>query len=458
MTPFDDGKDPDPGLPRRRARFRHFVQTTHPSRLMAFGYLSYMLAGWLLLSLPLAQEAPTGAVDTLFIAVSAVSTTGLVTVDPGGSFTFFGEVVILLLMQAGGLGYMTVGSFVYLAFQNRLSALRARNTRSAFNLPTAMNVAQFLRAVVLFTLAVEVLGALALWPLFVAAGVNNPLWMAVFHSVSAFCTAGFSLFATGFEPFVGNPLMVAVISALSILGALGFLIVVDAVQRAMGQERRVGFSSRVILLSTVALIGLASLFLFWADPGTAARPLGERALAAFFQAMSASTTVGFNTVPIGSIGPAALVILMLLMLVGASPAGTGGGLKTTTFAVLIAQMRAALLQRPAVTLFGRSLPSERVNLAGAALSYYLAILTLAIVALRALEPAVPFDAMLFEAISALSTVGLSVGVTAALSDEAKLVLVLLMYAGRVGILTFGIAFALRRRDSPEPAAPADVVL
>ncbi len=410
-----------------------------------------------MLSLPVAQSLPVGWLDNLFTAVSAVSTTGLVTVDPGTSYTLMGEVVILLLMQAGGLGYMTVGSFSYLSFQNRLTSVRARGARAAFNLPASLNVTQFLRSVVVFTLAVEAVGALALWWLFAQAGVDAPLWQAVFHSASAFCTAGFSLFATGFEPFVGNPGIVAVISVLSILGAMGFLLVVDAVQRVMGQERRVGFSSRVILAATAGLIGVGTVMLALYDPGIAARVGAERWLAAFFQAMTASTTVGFNTVPIGAIGSATVLVLVVLMVVGASPAGTGGGLKTTTFAAIVAQMRAVLRQRSAVTLFGRALLDERVSLATAALSLYLSVLILGIGVLLVVEPAARFDQVLFEAVSALSTVGLSMGITGGLSDAGKAAIILLMYAGRVGILSFGIAISIRATEAEE-ARDGDVVL
>lgn len=457
MSPSQNGDARGPRPLRQRARFRHFVQNTHPARLMAFGYLSYMLVGWGLLALPVAQAVPVGALDALFIAVSAVSTTGLVTVDPGSSFTFWGEAAILLMMQLGGLGYMTVGSFAYLSFQNRLAGVRARGARAAFNLPATLNVGQFLRAVVLFTLGAEAVGTLLLWPMFAAAGVPDPLWAALFHAVSAFCTAGFSLFATGFEPFVAHPGIVAVISALSILGAMGFLIVVDAVQRLVGQERRVGFSARIILILTAGLIGLGTLYLALFEPSIAARPGAERWMAAFFQAMTASTTVGFNTVPIGAVGGAGLMMLTVLMLVGASPAGTGGGLKTTTFAVLFAQMWSVLRRREGTVLMGRSLTGDRLQMAAAALLTYLALMTVALFVLVVTEAGARFDVLLFEVISAMSTVGLSMGLTGGLSDAGKAVIILLMYAGRVGLLSFGIAFALRAA-APEEDRRADVVL
>jgi trk system potassium uptake protein len=166
-----------------------------PARFLAVGYLIYILAGWLLLMLPVAQSVSVKPVDALFIAASAVSTTGLATIDPGSSFTVFGEIVILLLILAGGLGYMTIGSFAVLALRNRLSGVRNQGARLAFNLPDDLDVTQFVRAVISFSGLVMLAGALALWPLFQAAGLDRPIWQAVFHSVSAFCTAGFSLLA-----------------------------------------------------------------------------------------------------------------------------------------------------------------------------------------------------------------------------------------------------------------------
>lgn len=460
MPPFDRAGQDARGArrhPRWSARVRHLFLNTRPSRLLALGYLSYMVLGWALLTLPLAQAQPVGALDNLFIAASAVSTTGLVTVDPGSSYTVFGEAVILILIQLGGLGYMTVGSFAYLSFQNRLNVLRSRTVRTGFGLPATMDLRQFLRAVVLFTLSVEATGALALWPLFAAAGVEGALWQAVFHAVSSFCTAGFSLFATSLEAFRGDPGVVGVVSLLSLLGAMGFLIVVDLVHRVMGEERKVGFSARVILATTAVIVAAGTLVLGLAEPTIAALPGGERWLAAFFQAMTASTTVGFNTVPIAPVSGAAVLAILLMMVVGASPAGTGGGLKTTTFAVLWAGMKSVFRGRAHAGLLGRTLPDDRLRVAGAALSGYLGLMVLGLFLLLLCEPGARFDVLWFEAVSALSTVGLSMGITGSLSEAGKWVVIGLMFAGRVGILTFGIAFALSRAPEPEPAE-GDVVL
>jgi trk system potassium uptake protein len=207
----------------------------------------------------------------------------------------------------------------------------------------------------------------------------------------------------------------------------------------------------------VLILG-GALFLAFADPQIAAIEGPGRWYAAFFQAMTASTTVGFNTIPIAGIDAAAVMVLSLLMLVGASPAGTGGGLKTTTFAVIIAQMLSVLRLKPRTTLFGFAIPAERQSLALASLGYYLCLMFIFTTVLYVAEAGARFDMVLFEAISAMSTVGLSMGITGALSDTGKIVITLLMYAGRVGILTFALAVAAQRTHKDDPAPEADIVL
>lgn len=366
--------------------------------------------------------------------------------------------IILLLILAGGLGYMTLGSFAVLALRNRMSASRSRGAKLAFSLPDGVSAVQFVRAVVYFSMTVMGLGALALWPLFALAGLETPVWQAVFHSVSAFCTAGFSLLPTSLEPFRDDLAVNAVISILAIFGALGFLVVVDLWQKARGDRRPLLFSSTVILRITFVLIVAGTVFLAFAEPTIRSIEGAGRWYAAFFQAMTASTTVGFNTVPMAGIGAATVMVLALLMLIGASPAGTGGGLKTTTFAVVIARMLSVLRGRRETHLFGYSLPEERQSLALASLGYYLALMFIATTLLFVTEAGSRFDVVLFEAISAMSTVGLSMGITGSLSEPGKLIVILLMYAGRVGILTFALAIAFRQGQADPHAPRADIVV
>ena len=422
---------------------------TNPAKLLVVGYAGYMLAGWLLLSLPFAHEGTVEAIDNFFIAVSAVSTTGLVTVDPGSNYSFFGELIILLLIQVGGVGYMTIGSFAVMATAHKLSPLREKMTRAAFALPKDLKPGHFILTVVIFTLVCEAIGALALYFIFAGAGQDDAIWSAIFHAVSAFCTAGFSLNPNSFEAYSGNVGLNVVISVLSLLGAMGFLVIHDVWRNFTSAAFHLGFTTKVILRITGAFLFIGTLVLFVADPGIAALQPTERLLAAFFQTMTATTTVGFNTVPIGALSMSVLMVLFVLMAVGASPSGTGGGLKTTTFAALLAIMRSTLKQRSRVRFFKRPIAASRLQAAGASAVYFIVLLAVAVFLLGLTDPQFTFDRVVFEVISALGTVGLSMGITGDLSLLGKLIIIVLMTAGRVGILTFGIAIAMHDETRAE---------
>lgn len=427
------------------AGIRLAVMRSHPASLLLVGYLSYMALGWAALSLPVAQASPQAGVDVLFLSVSAVSTTGLVTIDPGTDLTFFGQIVLLALFQIGGIGYMTLGSFALLTAEDRLSPVRRKMAKAAFSLPDGTPPGQFIRAVVLFTLICEVMGAAALYAFFSAEGVERPLWNAVFHAVSAFCTAGFSLNSDSLAAFRGHVGINLVIGALCFLGAVGFLVVVDAFRNVTGRTRRLGFTSKVILRLTLGFITIATLLLFASEPALAELAPWERLLAAFFQAVSASTTAGFNSVPLDVFAHSAMIVLLFLMIFGAAPSGTGGGLKTTTFAVLYGLVSSTLREREKVRFEKRKIPDDRIRVASTAFAYYFAMLCAALFLLGVTDPGIDFRALLFEAVSALGTVGLSIGATGELSPLGQCVVMVLMIAGRVGVLSFGLAVA--RRDA-----------
>lgn len=450
----------DPSRVPASVRSRLLARLLRPSpvRLVAAGYAGNMLLGFLLLSLPIASAAPSRAIDDLFVAVSAVSTTGLVPLDPGSTYTRFGQGVILALIQLGGLGYMTVSSFAFsLIASEPPSRLRTQVTRTVFSLPRSINPRVFIGRVVVYTLVVEAAGTAALAALFRARGLPDALWLGLFHSVSAFCTAGFSLFSDSFEGFAGDAPVLLVVAALSILGALGFLVPSEAWDRVRGRLARLSLSTRLILTVTPLMLALGTLVIEFAEPSVAAMPAGQRFLNAFFQAMTASTTVGFNAVPTAPLAPLAVTATYILMLIGASPSGTGGGLKSTTVAVQWAFVLSVLRGRPAVTLFGTAVPEAKLRQALATFFMAATLLAVAMLVLSATE-SIAFDKLLFEAISALATVGLSLGVTGELSDAGKLVIIVLMYAGRVGVLAFGVALAVRARGRLSRPAEEDVAL
>jgi len=435
--------------------FCRFVDNLHPVRLVALGYLAFILAGWVLLALPISfGDRPVSSLDALFTSASALSTTGLTAVSTSQGFSLFGQLVILVLIQIGGIGYMTFGSFVVLSRRGQLSERREQIGKVVFSMPEEFRIAKFIRSVILFTVLVETAGGAALFVAFRGAGLDHPLWSAIFHSISAFCTAGFGLYDTSFETLRGDVAINAILGILSYLGAIGFIVFVDAWRRLVGKTDRITLTSRIILVTT-AWVSLAGIVLVSvAEPTIQALPPYERLTASAFQVMAAITTVGFNSIPIGQLSQASLFLLIMLMVVGASPSGTGGGLKTTTFSALFGVIRSALLGRDKVTFWRKEIPEDRIRLAIASLGFYVGAL-IAGSYLLALSESQPFEGLLFEAASALGTVGLSTGITAQLTPIGKLILVLLMFIGRVGPLTFGVALFLpsgpRRRGKEDLA-------
>lgn len=411
----------------------------HPAKIVALGYLAYILLGWLLLSLPFVENSNAiHAIDNLFTATSAVSTTGLVTLSVSDNYNFWGELIILCLIQVGGIGYMTFGSFVVLSRGGVLTPQRERIAKTVFALPASFRIDKFVRSVIAFACIIEFLGALSLYWIFSQNGVSHPLWSAIFHSVSAFCTAGFSLFDNSFEQFKDNFWLNATIATLSYLGAVGFIVCVDFWRRFRGKIERVTLTSKIILWSTFWLSAIGTFLIFVAEPSIQSHPVDQRLMEACFQAMTSITTVGFNTINIGVVSKATMLLMILLMVVGASPAGTGGGLKSTTLSALTGLMRSALSGRTEVRFWGRPVPIERVWTAVAGFGFYLCALFVGSYLLELTESSL-FDQNVFEAASALGTVGLSTGITPTLSNLGKLIIVALMYCGRLGPLTFSIA-------------------
>lgn len=420
----------------------------NPVYTLLLGYIIYIVLGWIALCLPFCQgDGSAVALDHLFTAVSAVSTTGLVTVTTPAAYNQTGNIVILTLIQFGGIGYMTFGTFFVLAFRRGMSKERKAVGELAFALPKDITFESLVRRVVGFTLMFEVLGALALYWRFTDIGQANALWHSVFQSVSAFCTAGFSTFPNSLESFVGDFWINAIISVLSIGGALAFIVLGD-VFNVFTRRRPMTFTSAIILVTTFVMIGVTALILLVCDPGLSKLPLEDRVQAAWFQAMTAMTTVGFNTYQIGALALPAVVMTFILMLIGASPSGTGGGMKTTTFSAMFALVRSNMRGRSHVELLGRRIPDERVRAAACALVFYITFVFGGLFMLSLVQEGHPED-LAFEVVSALGTVGLSRGTTGELNGLGKLVIIFLMYAGRVGPITLGLALLPKREVAIE---------
>lgn len=428
-------------------KFEDLIKKRDPIKVLASGYLAYMLCGFLLLLLPFSTVEAVSLIDNLFTAVSAVSTTGLVTVDPGQTYSFFGELVVLILIQLGGIGYMTFGSFIILQTGHRISKTREKMTRTAFPLPESLDISSFIKGVLFFTVAVEFIGAVLLSIFFWLEGLNDPIWNGVFHSISAFCTAGFSLNPDSFESFANHLQINVILSILSMMGAIGFIVAVDFWLKITNKKKHLLFTSKVILLITsVFLVGGTAVF-YLIEPSVANMPFGERLLVSFFQIMTSTSTVGFNTIDVGSLSTSSIMLLYFLMIFGASPSGTGGGLKSTTFSALFSLVKGTLKRSEVISSMGRKIPAKRLQFACSAFVFCGFILGSSIFFLGLTESA-EFEILVFEAISALGTVGMSMGLTGSLSSLGKCIIIILMIIGRIGVLTFGLAVSTI--DSGEP--------
>lgn len=425
---------------KRAFSLRLFLESLKPFQLLSMGFFSYVVFGLALLSLPASQAVPVSLADNLFTVVSAMSTTGLTTVSVSDSYTFFGELVILVLMQLGGLGYMTITSFLILSRKDRLSGVRHGILSTQFALPQGFWISQFVQHIVIFTVVIEALGAIPLYFQFAKAGIPSPLWSAVFHSVSSFATAGFSLNNNSLEGFRDNVTVNCVIGCLCYLGAIGFIVLQDAYLACTRRGHRITFTSKTILLITAAVLVVSAPVLIFCEPEIARLPWPERICVSVFQIMTASSTAGFNTVPIGTLSAASLTVIIVSMVIGASPSGTGGGIKTTSFSALVGVLVSILRGRTEeITFFKRTIPTYRLMNAVASVTLYVIVLWLGVFLLSLTERQ-DYLKLVFEASSALGTVGLSMGITSSLTFAGKLVITALMFLGRVGPLTLGMAF------------------
>lgn len=411
--------------------------------LLIQGYFVLTILCFLFLLLPFLQNASNSVINHLFFAVSIVSTTGLAPADFSGSYNMAGQVISLIFIQLGGIGYMALSSFIILKQTKRLPGLSARLLKVEFNLPDRYPLISFIYSVFIFTLIIETIGAIILYLGFREAGVENPAWNGIFHSVSAFCTAGFSLFGDSMSSFSGNSLITTTILVLSLLGSIGFIVLLDFWLRVIGKRKSVTLTTKIILMATFLFWIIATITIYFADSTLQSQGLQGLGLAVF-QSISAHTTVGFNNYDIGAITKGGTFIMIVLMVIGASPAGTGGGIKTTSITALIAVLISVLKRRQHVTFFSKEIPASNIYLAVSSSIFYTFILIVGTwICLMIDGGRFDFEEILFEVASALSTVGLSTGITGSLSDWNKIMISLLMFIGRLGVLTFGFALISR---------------
>ncbi len=420
-----------------------------PQRQLIAVYLGYSTIGTLLLLLPFSSVDSISFIDNLFTAVSAISTTGLSTVDIATQYTFFGQMVILFLIQMGGFGYMTLSSYVMLRITGHFGTQKAKLFNTQFALPDNTDSESMLRRTVKYTLLLELAGFVLLCPYFICTNVEQPVWSALFHSVSSFCTAGFSIYTDNLIQFQTDVYVNVVIMMLSVLGAMGFIMMTDVSRLFTKRNYHITFTSKVIISITSGLALWGALHLFFCEDSFQTMPVGDRILVSLFQSVSAMTTVGYNTVDISLMTPISMLILTIAMYIGASPSGTGGGLKSTTLSTIYAYTKNKLGLHDKISLRGNIIPNYRVETALTTAFFYTFILFAGIYCIGLFEPDnTDFLKLSFEATSALATAGLSSGVLSHITSGSKIVLILLMYIGRVGVITFGNALLIRSNKSP----------
>ena len=407
-------------------------------QIMILGFAGVILLGALVLMLPIAtvQRVWTPFHEALFTSTSAVCVTGLVVQDTGSYWSAFGQTVILLLIQIGGLGVIT-GAVTFLMLAGRNITLKERSAmQDAISAPAVGGIVRLTRFILKGTFLVELLGALALLPVFCRDYGLRGVWMSVFHSVSAFCNAGFDILGRtdslypSLTAYAADPLVNIVIMLLIIVGGIGFLTWDDVCTHGL-HLRRYRMQSKVILSATALLITIPAFLFYLTD--FADLPVGERILASLFQSVT-PRTAGYNTVDLTEMTDASQAVTILLMLTGGAPGSTAGGMKVTTLAVLIANAIAAFRRREDLQLFHRRLETSTVRNAAAILLLYLG-LTFAGAAVISTAEELPLGACLYETASAAGTVGLTLGLTPQLGVLSQSILILLMYFGRVGGLT-----------------------
>ena len=405
---------------------------------MILGFAGVILLGALVLMLPIAsaRQSWTPFHGALFTSTSAVCVTGLVVQDTGTYWSAFGQVVILLLIQIGGLGVIT-GAVTFLMLAGRNITLKERSAmQDAISAPAVGGIVRLTKFILKGTFLVELLGALALLPAFCRDDGLRGIWMAVFHSVSAFCNAGFDILGRpddlypSLTAYAADPLVNIVIMLLIIVGGIGFLTWDDVCAHGL-HLRRYRMQSKVILSATALLIVLPAVLFFLTD--FAGLPIGERILVSLFQSVT-PRTAGYNTVDLTEMSDTSQAVTTLLMLIGGAPGSTAGGMKVTTLAVLIANAAAAFRRREEPRLFDRRLEHAAVRNAAAIFLLYLSLAFLGAAVISEAE-GLPLGACLYETASAAGTVGLTLGLTPQLGMFSQGILILLMFFGRVGGLT-----------------------
>ena len=412
-------------------------------QIVLLGYLSVILLGSFLLTLPAARAGAGRApwFDALFTSTSAVCVTGLVVHDTATYWSTFGQAIIITLIQIGGMGFVTVSLIVAMLSGKKISIMHRRTMQDSIAAPQIGGIVRLTGFIVRATLFIEIAGAFAMYPAFKAeVGTLKGIWYALFHSISAFCNAGFDLmgvreqYSSLTHMAYSTPINVTIM-LLIIVGGIGFITWNDIKVNGV-HFSRYKMQSKVVLTATAVLILVPTIWFYFVEfsrPQWAGMPIKERILASFFQAVT-PRTAGFNTVDLTNLTEASQLLTVVLMLTGGAPGSTAGGMKNTTMAVLVFTLISVFQRRDEVQCFHRRIDSKIINMAVALVLLYIGLPTISGIIISVIE-GLPILTCIFETASAMATVGLTLGITTKLCGVSRIILILLMYIGRIGGLT-----------------------
>ena len=431
-------------------------------QIIALGFFIMILLGTGLLMLPISSVSPASFGDALFTATSASCVTGLVQQDTGTYWTTFGQLVIITLIQIGGLGVMTIATLFLLLLRRRMGLRQREVVVEGISYNQLGGFAPFIRRVLLGTLLMEGLGAALLSIRFVPEmGLGRGIYYGVWHSISAFCNAGFDLMGpcsgpySSFTAYAGDPLVSLTVCALILVGGLGFLVWADLVRNKL-RWRRYRLQTKVVLTVTAALTlgGGALFFLLERENLGAGRPLGEQILSALFDAVT-PRTAGFNSTDTAALSPGSLLLTIIFMFIGGSPGSTAGGVKTTTVFVVLLHALSGVRRERSANAFGRSIGDGALKKATSVLYTNLLLALAGALVISAVQP-LPLTDVLFETFSAIGTAGMTTGITRDLLPLSQAVIIFLMYCGRVGSISFAVAL-LEKRALPPVTLPQEEI-
>lgn len=418
------------------------------TRNIAFGFALIILLGALLLTLPIATKSgESNFLTSLFTATSATCVTGLIVADTYQNWTTFGQIVIITMIQLGGLGFMTVGVYISVLLKKKIGLQERESLHESVNTLETAGVVRLVKKIVQGTFIIEGIGAILLATRFIPRfGVAKGIYFSIFHSISAFCNAGFDLMGIEGEysslvAFEGDILVNIVVMSLILIGGIGF-IVWDDIHKHKWHFKKYLLHSKIVLTSTVIITVVTTiLFLILENNDTlqGMTPV-EKLLGAIFCSVT-PRTAGFNTVDTAALTEASKVLSMILMFIGGSPGSTAGGAKTTTIVVLVCYAIAMIRSQEDINLFGRRLSSDVVKKANAVVVINMTLSLIAALIIMGMQPLLSFTDVMFEVLSAINTVGMTTGITRELNMIARVLIMILMYCGRLGSLSFALVFA-----------------